>query len=891
MSNRQSVVYRKDYKAPNHDVETINLVFDLIPDRTIVTSTMHVVPKETRESDEFELDGESLQLVSIKINGQPSLTNQYAMNAGKLIFHSINQPTDIEIVTQINPKANLELSGLYLSNNNFITQCEAEGFRRITFFPDRPDVLAKYTVTLHAPKECKVLLSNGNLIDQGALPDGRKYAVWHDPFPKPSYLFALVAGNFIVNEETIELNNGKPALLQIYTEPGNENKTIHAMECLKKAIRWDEVRYGLTLDLERFMIVATNDFNMGAMENKGLNIFNAKYVLADDRVATDSDYSAIESVIGHEYFHNWTGDRITCRDWFQLSLKEGLTVFREQEFASDMLGSSSAKVVKRIKDVRALRTAQFPEDAGPMAHPIRPDSYSEINNFSTMTVYEKGAEVVRMYQTMFGKEGFKRGLAEYIRRYDGTAATCDDFRNAMAEANNANLSQFALWYSQAGTPRVTVKTHWEEDKKTFTITAKQSNRTLPGQPKPQPLMIPIVIGVLNDKGEDIPLQLEGEERPVGTNRVLILNKEEQTWTLINVERRPLLSLGRGFSAPVIFDMDLTRDQLVFLAKNDSDLFNRAEAFEKLSLLAIDAFLQELRKTQNPNSLSPMEAYLATFEEILNDESLSPAYRAEILKLPSEQAIYENQVIIEPALIRQAWQTMQKKIGQRLKTSFEDKVKTCTTEGIYKFDADLAGKRALKFLSLSYLVASGNPKGVQQTRNFFEKGNNITDKIGALKIAVQSGLPIRQEMLNKSSIAWATEPLLINKWLEVQALATSVHGEMPVVDKVRALMMDPLFSIKNPNNVYSLLRTFFAKGGPEFHTFTGSGYQLWIETVLKIDSFNPQVAARLARSLENWRRYEPRLASMMYKALRYVSQQKNLSEDLREIVDKAINEPI
>ena len=339
MSNRQTVVYRKDYKAPNHDVETINLVFDLIPDRTIVTSTMHVVPREGRESDEFELNGESLQLVSIKINGQPSLTNQYAMNAGKLIFHSIKEPTDIEIVTRINPKANLELSGLYLSNNNFITQCEAEGFRRITYFPDRPDVLAKYTVTLHAPKECKVLLSNGNLVDQGVLPDGRKYAIWHDPFPKPSYLFALVAGNFTVNEDKIELNNDKTALLQIYTEPGNENKTVHAMDCLKKAIRWDEVRYGLTLDLERFMIVATNDFNMGAMENKGLNIFNAKYVLADDRVATDSDYAAIESVIGHEYFDNWTGDRVTCSDWFQLSVNEGLTVCREQVFARDRLGS------------------------------------------------------------------------------------------------------------------------------------------------------------------------------------------------------------------------------------------------------------------------------------------------------------------------------------------------------------------------------------------------------------------------------------------------------------------------------------------------------------------------------------------------------------------------
>lgn len=891
MSNKNTVVYRKDYKPTNHDVETINLVFDLIPDATLVTSTMKVIPKPDRKSDEFELDGENLQLVSIKINGEPVLTNQYAMNPGKLVFHDIKNPTEFEIITRINPKSNLELSGLYLSNNNFITQCEAEGFRRITYFPDRPDVLAKYTVTLHAPKECKVLLSNGNLAEEGFLPDGRKFATWTDPFSKPSYLFALVAGNFVANEETIELNNGEKALLQIYTEPGNENKTAHAMECLKKAIRWDEIRYGLTLDLKRFMIVATNDFNMGAMENKGLNIFNARYVLADDRVATDSDFSAIESVIGHEYFHNWTGDRVTCRDWFQLSLKEGLTVFREQEFASDMLGSESAKVVKRIQDVRALRTLQFPEDSGPMAHPVRPEAYSSIDNFYTMTVYEKGAEVVRMYQTMFGKDGFKRGLSEYIRRFDGSAATCDDFRIAMAEANGADLKQFALWYSQAGTPRVSFKQNWDEKEHTLTITAKQTNRTLPGQPKPKPLPIPIAIGVLDDSGKDIPLQLYGEEAPKGTTRVLMLETEEESWTFVNVLRRPLLSVGRGFSAPAIFDITYTRDQLVFLAKNDSDLFNRAEAFEKLSLLAIDAFIQDLRKSKNPNSLSPMEAYLATFEEILNDERLSPAYRAEILKLPSEKAIYEDSIIIEPALIRHALQIMEKKIGQRLKTSFEDKVKTCSTEGIYKFDADSKGKRALKFLSLSYLVASGNPRGVQQTRNLFEKGNNLTDKLGALTIAVKSGLPIRQEMLNKSSIAWANEPLLINKWLTVQAQANSVHGEMPVVNKIRALMLDPLFSIKNPNNVYSLLRTFFTSGGPEFHVPNGSGYQLWIEVVLKIDSFNPQVSSRLARALENWRRYEPNLSSMMYKALRYVSQQKNLSPDLREIVDKAINEPV
>ncbi|MCD8339607.1 MAG: aminopeptidase N [Burkholderiales bacterium] len=891
MAANSTVIYRKDYTPPSHNIDSVNLVFDLIPTKTRVTSTLKITPRPGRRSDALELNGENLRIDSIRINGEPALSDQYDMFPGRLVFRSIAKPTEIEIVTTINPQENLQLSGLYMSKGNFITQCEAEGFRRITYFPDRPDVLSKYSVELHAPKDCKVLLSNGNLIEEGELPDGRRYAKWEDPFLKPSYLFALVAGDFVANEESITLADKRQALLQVWVEPGNDNKTAHAMESLKKAIKWDEKKYGLELDLDRFMIVATDDFNMGAMENKGLNIFNSRCVLADENVATDTDFTQIQATIGHEYFHNWTGDRVTCRDWFQLSLKEGLTVFREQEFSGDQLATESAKVVQRLKNVRALKAFQFPEDAGPMAHPVRPESYTEINNFYTMTVYEKGAEVVRMYQTLFGEEGFKKGLQEYIRRHDGSAATCDDFLNAMADANNADLSQFALWYSQAGTPRVSIKTEWNEQRNELTVRARQVLRTFPGQPKPKPMLIPLAIGILDDKGKDVPLQLVDETEPQGTTRVLRLTQEEQSWTFTNIIRQPTLSVGRGFSAPVIFDIDYSRDQLIFLAKNDSDLFNRAIAFEKLSLIAVDTLMNEMRTQKNDSNLSPMTSYLTTFQEILEDDSLSPAYRAEVLKLPSETAVAEQSIIVEPELIRSALALMQKKIGQRLTSTLEKWMKLCETIGPYKCTPELAGKRALRHLMLEYLVASGNVKAVQQARTLFDKGNNLTDKLSGLRTIALSGTPIGRELIQTAVRAWSNEPLLFNKVLQIYALARPSKGDIPTVEKMRQMMFNQAFDIKNPNNVFSLLRTFFQNGGPEFHTLDGTGYQLWIDTVLEIDKFNPQVAARLGRALENWRRYEPNLASMMYKALSYVSAQNNLSNDLREIVDKALYEPV
>lgn len=882
-------VFRKDYVAPSHDIESTDLIFDLYPNRTKVTSKLLVIPRDERTSDDLVLDGEAIKLDNLKINGEDGVPGQYHMEPGKLIIHNLKEPTEIEIVTTLNPKMNEELSGLYMSNGNYITQCEAQGFRRITYYPDRPDILSKFRVSIHAPKEYKVLLSNGNLDESGILPDGRSYAVWVDPFPKPSYLFALVAGNFVALEEKIKLRNGKEVLLQIWTEQKNKDKTQFAMQSLIKAIRWDEERFDLELDLDRFMIVATDDFNMGAMENKGLNIFNSQCVLATPKVATDKDFEHIEATIGHEYFHNWTGDRITCRDWFQLSLKEGLTVFREQEFTADMLGDASARAVKRIQDVRALRQSQFAEDAGPMAHPVRPESYQSIDNFYTMTVYEKGAEVVRMYQTMFGKDGFKRGLREYINRFDGTAATCDDFRIAMAESNGADLEQFDRWYSQAGTPSVFAEGSWDPIAHTYTLKLRQSNRSFPGQPAPEPLMIPIKMGLLNKNGNDIPLQRQGEEAIAETSPIYLLTEKEETWVFENIPEKPVLSIGRDFSAPVNFVVDYSEKELMFLALHDSDLFNRADAFERLSLIEIDRFIEEIRKTGH-TEFSPREDFLLTFEDILQDERLSPAYRAEILTLPSEAAVGEHRSVIEPKLIRLALDSLKAKIGLRLKTLLEDKVKFNDTGVVYSPTHENAGKRALKLLSLSYLGAAQIPKSVQQIRNLFN-ADNLTDQLAALNISATSSLPVSSELLEQAEIDWNNEPLLRNKWLRVHSNLRTQKGGLKVVTQIRNLMENANFSRKNPNSIYSLFGAFFRNGGPEFHTYDGWGYQLWIDTVLAVDRFNPQVAARLARSLENWRRYEPKLASMMYMALRSVQAQEGLSPDLKEIIDKALNEPL
>lgn len=883
-----ATVFRKDYIPPTHWVDSVYLEFDLHPQQTHVHSTLMIRPNEDRINNDLVLNGRDLDLIRIAIDGRELDRSEYTiLPTGDIVLRGITENIKLEIENVINPQANSSLMGLYLSNGNFMTQCEAEGFRRITYYPDRPDVSAKFTVRINAPKSvCPILLSNGNLIEEGELDGNWHYTCWEDPFPKPSYLFALVAGNLKCREEKFQLKNGKKALLQIWVEPRNLDKTEFALESLKRAIAWDEERFGLELDLERFMIVATDDFTMGAMENKGLNIFNSRCVLATPQVATDRDFARIESVIGHEYFHNWTGDRVTCRDWFQLTLKEGLTVFREQEFAADMLGDSTARAVKRIEDVRYLRDRQFPEDAGPMAHPIRPESYEEINNFYTTTVYEKGAEVIRMLQTLLGKDGFKRGLDLYIREHDGSCATCEDFLNAMAEANMRNLNQFKRWYSQAGTPHVRVRTHWDAQSATYAVTLTQFCPPSPGQDKKEPFFIPFDIALFNSKGTPIALQLQEETTAKGTSRVLELTDEEHTWVFVGVKEQPIPSLARNFSAPIIVDYNYTPEELVFLSQCDNDAFNRAQAMEELSLLCINEMVADFergtRMVINPH-------YRNAFESMLTDKSVSPAFKAIALTLPSETRIAESQPMINPIAIRAAIRSLREQLGRQFSHVIMRVFDDNAPNPVYSPSAAEAGKRAMRAFCFELLLAGGNAKSLLRARQIFETSKNLTERLDALRIIVNSASPTKFTLLEAAEAEWRKEPLLINKWFTLQATATVPMDECPIVDVVQNLIERyPGYNVHNPNNVYSLVLAFCQNNLAEFHRPDGAGYKLWVEQVLKLDRINPQVSSRLARCLDNWRRYTPECSKLMFSALKYVYSQPNLSSDLKEVVGKALN---
>ena len=883
-----ATVYRKDYIPPTHWVDSVYLEFDLHPQQTHVHSTMIIRPNEDRINNDLVLNGRDLDLIRIAVEGRELDRSEYTLLPnGDLVLRGITEEIKLEIENVINPQANTSLLGLYLSKGNFMTQCEAEGFRRITYYPDRPDVSAKFTVRINAPKSvCPVLLSNGNLIEEGELEGNWHYTCWEDPFPKPCYLFALVAGNLKCREEKFQLKNGKKALLQIWVEPRNLDKTEFALESLKRAIAWDEERFGLELDLERFMIVATDDFTMGAMENKGLNIFNSRCILATPEVATDKDFARIESVIAHEYFHNWTGDRVTCRDWFQLTLKEGLTVFREQEFAADMLGDNTARAVKRIEDVRYLRDRQFTEDAGPMAHPIRPESYEEINNFYTTTVYEKGAEVIRMLQTLLGKDGFKRGLDQYIREHDGGSATCDDFVDAMAEANMRNLTQFKRWYSQAGTPHVRVRTHWDAQSASYRVTLSQFCPPSPGQNKKEPFFIPFDIALFNSKGNPIPLQLQEETSAKGTSRVLELTEEEHTWVFIGVKEQPIPSLARNFSAPIIVDYNYSPEELVFLSQCDNDAFNRAQAMEELSLLCINEMVTDYergtRMVMNPH-------YRNAFESMLTDKSLSPAFKAIALTLPSEIRVAEEQPMINPIAIRAAIRSLREQLGRQFSHVIMRVFDDNAPNPVYTPLATEAGKRAMRAFCFELLLAGGNAKSLLRARQLFETSKNLTERLDALRIIVNSASPTKFTLLEAAEAEWRNEPLLINKWFTLQATATIAMDECPIVDVVQNLIERyPGYNAHNPNNVYSLVLAFCQNNLAEFHRPDGVGYKLWVEQVLKLDRINPQVSSRLARCLDNWRRYTPECSKLMFSALKYVYSQPNLSADLKEVVGKALN---
>jgi aminopeptidase N len=890
-------IQRTDYAPPPYWIRSVELTFDLDAGKTIVASRMRIERNPAVAAQALALHGEDLTLLRVLADGQ---SVSFRHEDGLLVID--NPPAGdergaftLEIRNTCAPEKNTQLSGLYTSGGGFYTQCEAQGFRRITYFLDRPDVMAVFKVTLRADKRTyPTLLSNGNLVAQGDLDASRHYATWHDPFPKPSYLFALVAADLVVREQKIRTRAGKDHLLQIYVKRGDLDKTEHAMQSLIASVVWDEARFALPLDLERFMIVAVSDFNMGAMENKGLNIFNTKYVLANPATATDFDYAGIESVVAHEYFHNWTGNRVTCRDWFQLSLKEGLTVFRDQEFSQDMAGSLSARAVRRIEDVRQLRQLQFPEDAGPMAHPVRPDSYLEINNFYTATVYEKGAEVVRMMQTLVGRDVFARGMKLYFHRHDGHAVTCDDFAQAIADAHPdsplaTRLDAFKRWYSQAGTPKVTAHGRYDAPTRTYTLMLQQDSGPSPGQPSKQPFVIPVAMGlVARDSGAALPLQLEGESAALGTSRVLVLDEHRSFFTFVGVDVQPVPSLLRGFSAPVLLDDSLTDGELLVLLAHDEDAFTRWDAAQRLALARL---LRAVRDGLPPQLDEP---YVQALRRVLHDEHLDAAFKELVLTLPSEGYVAEQLDAVDPQRIHAVREAMRLQLAQALHAdwlwAWHD---LHAAHRGYSPDPVSSGRRALANLALSNLVLDAMAKGDDvwpgKAYQRFKDASNMTDRIGALSALVDARAPLADAALARFHELFRGEALVVDKWFTLQARAPEPvdgAGER-VLDRVKALMRHPDFSLRNPNRARSLLFALTMHNPAAFHRTDAAGYVFWAERVVEIDAFNPQLAARLARTMDRWRQLTEPYRGAAREAIARVAARTELSNDVREIVTRSL----
>ena len=891
-------IFLADYTPPAYLIDTVDLTFELDPDATIVSSRIAVRRNPQRvqtsggASVPLLLNGEQLELISVAINGQPLGAAQLVQTAVSLSIAGLPGKFTLEITTRIAPAANTSLMGLYVSNGNFFTQCEAEGFRKITYFPDRPDVMAVYTVTVIGDKaKYPVLLSNGNCTQRRDLDNGRHMARWADPFPKPSYLFALVAGDLAKLEETIKTKSGKKKLLQIYVEPRDLPKTQHAMDSLIRSIRWDEARFGLELDLGQYMIVAVGDFNMGAMENKGLNVFNTKYVLADAATATDADYDGIESVIAHEYFHNWTGNRVTCRDWFQLSLKEGLTVFRDQEFSMDMsaqvpAAASSGRAVRRIGDVRVLRAAQFPEDAGPMAHPVRPDAYMEISNFYTVTIYEKGAEVVRMVQTMFGQAGFRRGMDLYFKRHDGQAVTCDDFFAAMADANAGALSaferkQFTRWYAQAGTPRLAVSGSFDAKAKTYTLRARQSCPPTPGQAEKQALVIPLALALFGKNGKPLALKLAGEAHARGNQTTLLCSGTDNVFVFTGVTQAPVPSLLREFSAPVALEFDYSDADLAFLLAHDDDAFNRWEAGQRLFMRLLTALA---RKAASSADVSVPANVIKAFRAVLLDRRIDAAFKAEALSLPSEITIAEQMEEVDPGAIHAARVFVRHALARACKRELQAAWKDNAVRGPYRPDPVSAGKRALQGLALGLLMELGGADVLATTLKQLDSAANMTDRMNALGALMLSATPARDVALDAFYQQFADEALVVDKWLALQA---SARGSSTLV-RVHTLMKHEAFSLRNPNKVRALIGSFCHGNPAGFHAADGSGYTFWAGRVMELDAINPQVAARLARAAAQWKKLEPGRRALLHAALERVAAQTGLSKDTFEVVTKSLS---
>jgi aminopeptidase N len=885
-----TVIRREDYAAPPYWIRSVELSFDLDPAKTIVASRLRIernADAAAAAAQPLVLHGEGLNLLRVSANGD---SVSFREEAGALVIDSppIDPDFVLEIRNTIAPDKNSELSGLYTSGGGLYTQCEAEGFRRITYFLDRPDVMAVYSVTLRADKsKYPVLLSNGNLVDSGNLDNARHFAKWHDPHPKPSYLFALVAADLVAREQKIRSRAGREHLLQLYTKRDDLGKTEHAMNSLIAALAWDEARFGLSLDLERFMIVAVEDFNFGAMENKGLNLFNTKCVLASADTATDDDFFAVESVVAHEYFHNWTGNRVTCRDWFQLSLKEGLTVFRDQEFSMDMAGSASARAVKRIEDVLKLRTVQFPEDAGAMAHPVRPEAYTAVNNFYTPTIYEKGAELVRMMHTLVGRDGFAHGMALYFKRHDGTAATCDDFAQAMADANPGSLlatdlPAFKRWYAQPGTPRLTARGEYDAATQRYTL---QLSQWLPSAGA-APMVIPVSMALLDAAGQSLPLQLHDEAQAAGTERLLVLKEAQQHWTFVDVAAAPVPSLLRGLSAPVALDDGLDDTALLTLLAHDTDPFNRWEAGQRLSL-------KRLLGAVEHGTLPVLdEAYVHALRSVLRHDALDPAFKSLVLALPDEAYVAEQLATVDPQRIHAVREHMLDQLAQQLQADWAWAFEQHQVRGGYAPQRRQAGQRNLAGHALAMLcrrsALTGDPVWPGRAYQQLKDAGNMSERLAALRALVNARCTLAEAALAHFHARAHGDALVLDKWFDVQARASDdPRAPGAVLVRVKSLLQHKDFSLRHPNRARALLIGLCRDNPAAFHRADAAGYVFWAERLIELDAINPSIAGRLARVMDRWAHLAEPYRSAAREAITRVAARSELSDEVREIVGRAL----
>ncbi|POF90138.1 aminopeptidase N [Pseudomonas putida] len=882
-TEQPQVIYLKDYQAPEYLIDETHLTFELFEDHSLVHAQllMRRNPARGEGLPPLVLNGQQLQLVSVQLDDQALSAGDYQLDDDSLTLHPKAQTFTLDTTVKIHPESNTALEGLYKSGSMYCTQCEAEGFRKITYYLDRPDVMSTFTTTVIAEQHrYPILLSNGNPIGSGPADDGRHWATWEDPFKKPAYLFALVAGDLWCVEDTFTRQSGRDVALRIYVEPENIDKCQHAMVSLKKSMRWDEEVYGREYDLDIFMIVAVNDFNMGAMENKGLNIFNSSCVLARAETATDAAHQRVEGVVAHEYFHNWTGNRITCRDWFQLSLKEGFTVFRDAEFSADM----NSRTVKRIEDVAYLRTHQFAEDAGPMAHPVRPDSFIEISNFYTLTIYEKGAEVVGMVRTLLGAEGFRKGSDLYFERHDGQAVTCDDFIKAMEDANGVDLTQFKRWYSQAGTPRLEVSEDYDSTAQRYSLTFRQSCPQTPDKREKLPFVIPVALGLLDAEGNDLPLRLDGEASAQGSSRVLSLTEAEQTFIFLDIAAKPLPSLLRGFSAPVKLSFPYNRDQLMFLMQHDSDGFNRWEAGQQLSVQVLQELIGQHQADQ-PLSLDPR--LITALATVIGNDALDPAMVAEMLSLPGEAYLTEISQVADVDAIHAAREFARKQIAEQLFDALWSRYQAnreVSRRTPYVAAAEHFARRSLQNIALSYLMLSGKPQVLAATLEQFKDSDNMTERLTALAVVVNSPFEAeRAEVLQAFSEHFKDNPLVMDQWFSVQA-ASSLPGGLA---RVKALMQHPAFTLKNPNKVRALIGAFAGQNLVNFHAADGSGYRFLADLVIELNALNPQIASRQLAPLTRWRKYDSARQALMKAELERILASGTLSSDVYEVVSKSL----